>query len=130
MCFDNKLDIFEILDDIIEKIRILGNVFIDEKNKDEKNKDIINNIIDNQNIKNNLNDIITLLLVILINKHKYKNNKQKNKILDIIKIIKNELLKIYIIENYTQDNLSIYKNQLELFIHKLENILYPTVKNI
>ena len=113
MCFDNKLDIFEILDDIIEKIKILRNVFIDEKNKD---------IIDNQKIKNNLHDIITLLLAIMINKQKYKNNKLKNKILDIIKIIKDELLKIYIIENYTQDNLSNYINQIELFVHKLKNI--------
>jgi hypothetical protein len=63
-----------------------------------------------------------LLLAILINKQKYKNNKLKTKILDIIKIIKDELFKIFIIENYTQDNLSIYINQLELFIHKLENI--------
>ena len=48
MCFDNKLDIFEILDDIIEKIRILVNVFIDEKNKDKKNIDEKN--IDEKNI--------------------------------------------------------------------------------
>jgi len=113
MCFNNKLDIFELINNIIEKIIILKNVFLDEKNKD---------IINNQKIKNELHDIITLLLAILINKQKYKNNKLKTKILDIIKIIKNELLKIFIIENYTQDNLSIYINQLELFIHKLENI--------
>jgi hypothetical protein len=116
MCFDNKLDIFEILDDIIEKIKILRNVFIDEKNKD---------IIDNQKIKNNLHDIITLLLAIMINKQKYKNNKLKNKILDIIKIIKiikDELIKLFIIENYLHDDISNYINQIELFVYKLENI--------
>jgi hypothetical protein len=113
MCFNNKLDISEILDDIISNIKILNNILIVEKNKD---------MFDEQKIKNILHNTITLLLALLINKDKYKNNKLKNKILDIIKIIKDELLKIYIIENYSHDNLTIYINQIELFIYNLENI--------
>lgn len=113
MCFNNKLNISDILDDIINKIKILNDILFNEKNKD---------VIDNQKIKYILHDIITILLALLINKYKYKNNKLKNKILNIIKIIKDELLKIYIIENYLHDDLSNYINQIELFIYNLENI--------